>query len=81
MFKTKQKWVSEFGDILTLWKGKEERDLTFSEINEAMAKKGWYPRKVIRRLDEMVKQRLLEKSKNGRKGAQARFKPTAHGTS
>ncbi|NLD66572.1 MAG: hypothetical protein GX648_08380 [Crenarchaeota archaeon] len=61
---------------MSLWKGKEEQYLTFTEINIEMAKKGWYVRKVIRRLEEMLKQRLVEKTKNGRKGAQARYKPT-----
>ncbi len=72
----KPEWVAEFGEMLSLWKGKEKEYLTYSEIKDEMAKKGWYVRKVIRRLDEMIKQRLIEKSKNGRKGAQARYKPT-----
>lgn len=72
----KQEWITEFGEILQLWKGKEEQYLIFSDIKNEMTKKGWYDRKVIRRLDEMISQRLIEKSKKGKKGAQALYKPT-----
>lgn len=41
-----------------------------------MKKLGWYERKTIRRLAEMVKLELLEKDKEGIKGARSRYRTT-----
>jgi hypothetical protein len=73
----------EFSEILSLWKGQEEKYLNFSDIvakmdkrNVPMKPKKWYVKKVNRRLDEMVHQHILEKKKNGTRGAEALYKPT-----
>lgn len=72
----------EFNEILSLWNGKEDQSLHFSDILSELSKKNeagktprWYPKKVNRRLDEMVEQHLLDKKKNGTRGADAQYKP------
>jgi len=69
----KSHW-EEYNSILSLWKGKEKEALCFSEIATAMTKKGWYSKKVNRRLDEMVKQHILEKEKKGIRGAASHYR-------
>jgi hypothetical protein len=72
----KRERISEFEDLLSLWKGKEQEFIYFSDINNAMTTRGWYTRKTVRRLEEMQRQRIIEKSKKGEKGARARYRPT-----
>jgi hypothetical protein len=78
-------WKSDFSEILSLWaRGDENNWLHFTEIGERMDKKNqfcnkkrWYTKKVQRRLDLMVKQRILEKEKKGANpSAAARYRPT-----
>jgi hypothetical protein len=66
----------EYSSILRLWEGKEEEYLHFSEIAAEMAKKGWYSKKVNRRLDEMVENHILDKNKTGIRGAESRYRKT-----
>ena len=76
----------EFNEILSLWKeeaGQEEKFLHFAEIRDKMLKKNilkepkkWYEKKVQRRLNEMCGKNILEKKKNGPRGAEALYRPT-----
>lgn len=76
----------EFNEILSVWKERqrqEEEFLHFADIRDKMLKKNtpkepkkWYEKKVQRRLAEMCEQKILEKKKNGPRGAEAQYKPT-----
>jgi hypothetical protein len=73
----------EFSEILSLWKGQEAEFIQYAVIRDKMLKKNtlkdpkkWYEKKVQRRLEEMRKQQIIERKKNGLKGAEAFYKPT-----
>jgi len=68
--------LSNYDEILSLWKSREGEWLRFSQIESQLEKKRWYQRKIIRYLERMVFLRLLEKRKKGSKGARAYYRTT-----
>lgn len=67
--------MAEYEKILNLWKGKNENDsIQFCEIQKAMIDGfNWYPKKVTRMLNEMIKGPLplltqIKNRKNGKPG-------------
>ena len=68
--------MSDFDPILELWKGREDEELQFCDIKDALEPEGWNERRILRYLSRMVRWGILTKRKSGSKGARAFYQTT-----